>query len=168
MRFSLQKCYCFELKLLECITGCPNFAREWSNPVFNNAKGKNPKFEIQRGNWTKTVTCIHLQVHFLNSTNIWVHFCFDQTKVQVQPNNPYWSNLRLRVYFFTKTHSNSIGEVSKAQLLQCWTDWKHGENSFTPRLASVPIFRGNQQPLLRQKCVWKQEVTFFPIGRWTL
>ena len=168
MRFSLRKCYSFELKLMECIAGCPNFAREWSKPIFNDGKGKNAKNQIQRGNWVKNVTCIHLQVHFLNSTNIWVHFSFSQTKVEVSPSNRYRSDKRLKVYFFGKTHSNSVGASTKPQLLQCWTDWKQGENSFTPRLASAPNFRGTQQTLLSDNCVSKQEVTFLPIGRWYL
>ena len=74
MRFSLRKCYSFELKILERLAGSLNIASECSKPIFNNAKGKNAKFEILRGNWAKIVTCIHLQVHFWNTTNILAHF----------------------------------------------------------------------------------------------
>ena len=74
MRFSLRKCYSFELKMMECIAGSPNFAREWSKPIFNDGKGKNAKTEFQRGNWAKIVTCIHFLVHIWNSTTFLAHF----------------------------------------------------------------------------------------------
>ena len=42
----------------ERLAGCLNIASEWSKPIFNNAKGRNAKIEIQRGNQANNVTCI--------------------------------------------------------------------------------------------------------------
>ena len=58
----------------ERLAGCLNIASEWSKPIFNNAKGKNAKNEIQRGNLAKIGTCIHFQVRFWSSANILVRF----------------------------------------------------------------------------------------------